>query len=81
MKARPEDLRPPCFLSTKSRPQPPSQGRTLNTRILPAPQTQALEGVLLSPHPQRLGLWGRQDPSVTPWMGCGLDLVLRKQGG
>lgn len=44
MKARPEDLRPPCFLSTKSRPQPPSQGRTLNTRILPAPRTQALEG-------------------------------------
>ncbi|XP_071358591.1 uncharacterized protein [Trachinotus anak] len=44
MKARPEDLRPPCFLSAKSRPQPPSQGKMLHTHILAAPETQVLEG-------------------------------------
>eukprot|EP00064_Thunnus_orientalis_P021719 superscaffoldBa00006787_g21887 len=43
MKARPEDLRPPCFLSSKSRPQPPSQGRTQNTNALTALKTQTLE--------------------------------------
>ncbi|XP_029351549.1 uncharacterized protein LOC115037189 [Echeneis naucrates] len=31
MKAHPEDLRPPCFLSTKSRPLPPPQRKVLNT--------------------------------------------------
>ncbi|KAK5895827.1 hypothetical protein CgunFtcFv8_009484 [Champsocephalus gunnari] len=45
MKAGPSDLRPPCFLSSKSRPPPPSQGRRLKTHILiTAPQTQALDG-------------------------------------
>ncbi|XP_037615720.1 uncharacterized protein LOC119482364 isoform X1 [Sebastes umbrosus] len=44
MKARPEDLRPPCFLSSKSRPQPPSQGKTSITHSLTAPKTQTLEG-------------------------------------
>ncbi|KAI3366626.1 hypothetical protein L3Q82_009313 [Scortum barcoo] len=44
MKARPEDLRPPCFLSSKSRPQPPSQGKTANTHTLLVPKTQTLEG-------------------------------------
>ncbi|KAM7367245.1 hypothetical protein PAMP_015160 [Pampus punctatissimus] len=43
MKARPEDLRPPCFLSSKSRPQPPSQGKTQNTHALTALKTQTLE--------------------------------------
>ncbi|XP_023275137.1 flocculation protein FLO11-like [Seriola lalandi dorsalis] len=54
MKARPEDFRPPCFLSTKSRVQPPPQGKTLHTHILAAPKTQAPEGsVRLSPDRRR----------------------------
>lgn len=44
MKARPEDLRPPCFLSSRPRPQPPSQARTTSTHVLAAPRTQMLEG-------------------------------------
>ncbi|XP_027147733.1 uncharacterized protein LOC113748379 [Larimichthys crocea] len=44
MKARPEDLRPPCFLSSGSRPQPPSQGKTTSMHTLAAPETQTLEG-------------------------------------
>ncbi|KAK2859163.1 hypothetical protein Q5P01_003783 [Channa striata] len=45
MKARPEDLRPPCFLSSISRPQPPSLGKTQDTHVLVAPpKTQTLEG-------------------------------------
>lgn len=44
MKTRPEYLRPPCFLSSKSRPQPPSQGKTQNTNTLTALKTQTLEG-------------------------------------
>lgn len=44
MKARPEDLRPPCFLSSKSRQQPPFQGKTSNTHTFPALKTQTLEG-------------------------------------
>ncbi|KAI9543032.1 hypothetical protein NQZ68_013963 [Dissostichus eleginoides] len=45
MKAGPSDLRPPCFLISKSRPLPPSQGRRLKTHILiTAPRTQALDG-------------------------------------
>ncbi|XP_056224218.1 uncharacterized protein LOC130163822 isoform X4 [Seriola aureovittata] len=54
MKARPEDFRPPCFLSTKSRVQPPPQGKTLHTHILAAPKTQAPEGSFrLSPDRRR----------------------------
>ncbi|KAM6896130.1 uncharacterized protein PEZ65_021274 [Lycodopsis pacificus] len=44
MKARPEDLRPPCFLSSKSRPLPPSQEKTAKTHTLAAPKTQTLDG-------------------------------------
>ncbi|XP_042367685.1 histone-lysine N-methyltransferase 2B [Plectropomus leopardus] len=44
MKTRPEDLRPPCFLSSKSRPQPPSKGKTPKTHTLTTPKTQTLEG-------------------------------------
>ncbi|XP_035536539.1 mucin-5AC-like [Morone saxatilis] len=44
MKVRPEDLRPPCFLSSKSRLQPPSQGKTTYTHTLAAPKIQTLEG-------------------------------------
>ncbi|XP_051248795.1 uncharacterized protein LOC127359114 [Dicentrarchus labrax] len=44
MKVRPEDLRPPCFLSSKSRLQPPSQGKTTYTHTFAAPKTQTLEG-------------------------------------
>ncbi|XP_073336984.1 uncharacterized protein [Pagrus major] len=54
MKARPEDLRPPCFLSSKSRPQPPSQGRTTSTHTLAALRTQTLDGFFhLSPDRRR----------------------------
>ncbi|XP_055368105.1 uncharacterized protein LOC114861695 isoform X2 [Betta splendens] len=42
MKACPGDFRPPCFLSSTLRPQPPPQGTT--THILLAPKTQTLEG-------------------------------------
>ncbi|XP_040008635.1 uncharacterized protein LOC120803793 [Xiphias gladius] len=73
MKARPEDLRPPCFLSTKSRRQPPSQGKTLNTHILPAPKTQTLAGYFhLSPDRRRNGvrsegsIAGRRSAVVVP---------------
>ncbi|KAK2882883.1 hypothetical protein Q8A73_021816 [Channa argus] len=46
MKARPEDLSPPCFLGSKSIPQPPSLGKTRDTHVLAAPKTQTLEGCL-----------------------------------
>ncbi|XP_034433795.1 uncharacterized protein LOC117757120 isoform X2 [Hippoglossus hippoglossus] len=52
MKARPEDLRPAGFQS--SRPQPPSQGTKLHTHVLAAPKTRVLEGCLhLSPDRRR----------------------------
>ncbi|KAG7225574.1 hypothetical protein INR49_004980 [Caranx melampygus] len=36
MKVRPDDLRPPCSLSSRSRPQPPSQGNPcLRSPLLP----------------------------------------------
>ncbi|XP_069376123.1 histone-lysine N-methyltransferase 2D isoform X2 [Paralichthys olivaceus] len=44
MKARPEDLRPPCLQS--SRPQPLSQGTKLHTHVLVAPKTRGPEGCL-----------------------------------
>ncbi|XP_029318070.1 protein transport protein SEC31-like [Cottoperca gobio] len=54
MNARPEDLRPPCFLSSKSRLQPPSQEKMLNTHTLTAARTRALEGhVHLNPDGRR----------------------------
>ncbi|XP_042258493.1 uncharacterized protein LOC121890373 isoform X2 [Thunnus maccoyii] len=73
MKARPEDLRPPCFLSSKSRPQPPSQGRTQNTNALTALKTQTLEGFFhLNPDRRRSGVQnegltiGRRSAVVVP---------------
>ncbi|XP_044042403.1 uncharacterized protein LOC122871396 isoform X2 [Siniperca chuatsi] len=73
MKARPEDLRPPCFLSSKSRPQPPSQGKTPNTHTLTAPKTQMLEGYFhLNPDRRRNGvqneglITGRRSAIVVP---------------
>ncbi|CAJ1054513.1 uncharacterized protein LOC122871396 isoform X4 [Xyrichtys novacula] len=44
MKSRPEDLNPPRFLSSRTRPQPPSQGRMQFTHSLPALKTLTLEG-------------------------------------
>ncbi|KAM7378390.1 hypothetical protein PAMA_013342 [Pampus argenteus] len=73
MKARPEDLRPPCFLSSKSRPQPPSQGKTQNTHALTALKTQTLEGHFhLHPARRRSGVQngglmvGRRSAVVVP---------------
>ncbi|XP_054481033.1 uncharacterized protein LOC129112825 [Anoplopoma fimbria] len=57
MKARPEDLRPPCYLSAKSRPLPPSQDRMAKTHTLTAPKTQTLEGYFhLNPGRRRNGV-------------------------
>lgn len=44
MRAHSEDLRPPCSLSSKSRPQPPSRGGTTSTHTLAALRTQTLDG-------------------------------------
>ncbi|XP_030296066.1 nascent polypeptide-associated complex subunit alpha, muscle-specific form-like isoform X2 [Sparus aurata] len=52
MRARSEDLRPPCSLNSKSRPQPPSQGRTTSTHTLAALRTQTLDG-FFHPSPDR----------------------------
>ncbi|XP_049422781.1 uncharacterized protein LOC125882878 isoform X1 [Epinephelus fuscoguttatus] len=69
MKARPEDLRPPCFLNSKSRPQPPSQGKTPTTHTLAAPKTQTLEGDF-HPSPDRranrVQITGRRSAVVVP---------------
>ncbi|XP_034719463.1 uncharacterized protein LOC117938729 [Etheostoma cragini] len=69
MKARPEDLRPPCFLSSKSRPQPPSQGKTLKTHTLTAPKTQTSEGYFyLNPGRRRnsVQIAGRHSVAAVP---------------
>nr|XP_020443312.1 uncharacterized protein LOC109952528 isoform X2 [Monopterus albus] len=73
MKARPEDSRPPCFLSSKSGPQPPSQGKTQNTRIHAAPKTQVLQGHFqFSPDGRKCGVQkkgliaGRRSAVVVP---------------
>ncbi|XP_032361514.1 histone-lysine N-methyltransferase 2D [Etheostoma spectabile] len=69
MKARPEDLRPPCFLSSKSRPQPPSQGKTPKTHTPTAPKTQTLEGYFyLNPGRRRtcVQIEGRHSVAVDP---------------
>ncbi|TDG96573.1 hypothetical protein EPR50_G00230120 [Perca flavescens] len=69
MKVRPEDLRPPCFLSSKSRPQPPSQGKTPKTHTLTAPKTQTSEGYFyLNPDRRKNGLQiaGRHSAAVVP---------------
>ncbi|XP_036976974.1 mucin-5AC isoform X1 [Acanthopagrus latus] len=52
MRARPEVLRPSCSLSSKSRPQPPSQRRTTSTHTLAALRTQTLDG-FFHPSPDR----------------------------
>ncbi|XP_062300216.1 uncharacterized protein LOC134004836 [Scomber scombrus] len=75
MKARPEDLRPPLFLSSKSKPQPPSQGKMQNTNNLTALKTQTLEGVFHLNHDrkrsvlQNEGLMvGRRSAVVVPFL-------------
>lgn len=80
MKARPEDLRPPCFLSSKSRPQPPSQTKTLNTHTLTAPKTQTLEGEAYQQntwffHTIAATTGGGHWPPLTPQL-CSLTIFL-----
>ncbi|KAM6961588.1 uncharacterized protein LKV04_020608 [Tautogolabrus adspersus] len=70
MKARPEDLRPPRFLSSKSRQQPSSQRRKSITHTLTALKTQTLEGNFQLPErrrnvvPNQVG--GRRSAVVVP---------------
>ncbi|XP_065807649.1 uncharacterized protein [Labrus bergylta] len=70
MKARPEDLRPPRFLSSKSRQQPSSQGRKSIAHTLTALKTQTLEGNFQLPDrrrnvvPNQVG--GRRSAVVVP---------------
>ncbi|XP_068573341.1 histone-lysine N-methyltransferase 2D isoform X1 [Cebidichthys violaceus] len=69
MKARPEDLRPPCFLSSKSRPLPPSRENTAKTHTLAAPKTQTLDGYFhLNPDRRVNGVQmaGRRSAVVVP---------------